>query len=162
MCNAHACMHGCKVRIKQTQRCLQAALAEALRQFMHFKVAPGAEAALPNKQYSVNAAAQAPAVSRAPSQGSALPLAQRPPDAPAGGSGAAPSGATSRSATESSEASSDASASLGTPTAAAPEKAAAVAGQEAGATTAPKQAPAPAAARQPAARAAWRGQRSGA
>lgn len=139
------CMHGCAVHSKQTERGLQAALAEALRQFVRYKAGPGADAAL-------GAAARTPVPSHAPCQASALPLAQPPSNRPASGSGAAPSGAMSRSETESSEASSGAPSSLGAPTADAPDQPAAAARKGAGATAAPKQAPAAAAASQPAAR----------
>lgn len=144
-------MHVCEVHIKLTQQCLQAALEEALRQFVRYKSGPGVDAARPHRAHSLGAAAQNPVSSHAPSQGLALPPAQPPLGRPVAGTRAAPSGAVSRSETESSEASSGASSSLSAHNAAAPGQAAAAARQGAGATAAPKQAPAPAAARQPAA-----------
>ena len=135
---------------------LQAALAEALRQFVRYKIGPGADAIPPNEPQHLGAAAQSTVSSRSrltPPQGQALHPAQPPLRAPARGSGAAPSGAVSGSDTGSSEAGSDASSSssLPAPAAAAPDKAPAAARLGAPATGAPRQAPAAAALCRPAA-----------
>ena len=125
---------------------LQAALAEALRHFVHYKVGTGAGAARTDMPHNLGGSSQTVLSSSgrpAPPAGQASHLAQP--------SRAAPMGAVSSQGTESSEASSDASSSLSTPAGAAADSAPAAARQGASATGAPKQAPAAAAARQPAA-----------